>query len=391
MRSRRAPAVLTAAAFVALAACGGGDQGAVTAAIVVPSAVRTSVVPGGRLSFEGACSGAAEPVTHAWTFPGGTPATDAARVPGVVAFPAAGTYEVGYRCIGADGKASPTVTRTIEVAPAGPSLVRIEPQYLSSAAEQLRPAFDDAVARLSAVVLGPSPGQDDLLPAWDACGDVTVATHAGELRVLVSLEALDGPGGMLASSTPCWIRGGDRLPYVGIVKIDTVDVPFVPAPRLAAAVLHELLHVLGFGTLWEQPGLPRLVADGSGGDPVFTGPNGRAAFRDFDGGDLYGGTPIPLEAAGSAASRGRHWRASVFGDELMDASLGAAYPLSRTTLAALVDLGWQVDAEVADPFTVAATPLAGLVLEPPPPAGLVLEPVGVDFSGDVLPVVPRAR
>jgi len=384
VRPMRTLVALPAAAAVALlASCGGGGPAAeVTAAIVVPSAAVTRVVPGGSLSFEGACTNAKEPVTHAWTFPGGAPASDASEVPGIVAFTAAGSYPVTYRCTGADGKASAAVSRTVVVAPAGPTLVRIEPQYLSSAAEQtLRPAFDAAIARLSTAVLGPAPGLDDVLPAWDACGDVTVATHAGEVRVLISLEALDGPGGLLASSTPCWIRTGDRLPYVGIVKLDAVDVPLIPAPRLAAAALHELLHVLGFGTLWSQPGAPALVVGQDGSDPIYTGVNGRAAFRDYDGGGLYPGTPIPLDPGGTSVSRNRHWRASVFGDELMDPVLGAAPVLSRTSLESLVDLGWEVDAEAADPFVIATTSVAGLWLEP----------AGVDFSGDVLPVVPRVR
>jgi PKD repeat protein len=377
--------------FLALAAgltsCGGETRPPdVVASIVVPTKAATRTQPGGHVSLEGECSNAREPATHAWDIPGGSPSTSAAKVPGVVTFASAGTYTVSYRCTGADGKTSPTDTRTISVADPGPSLLHIQPQYLSSQAQlDLGPDLDAAVALLTSVVTGPLPGFEAVEPPWDACGNVTVASHVGEIVVLVSVEPIDGPMGMVARSSPCYIRKSDGLPYVGLVKVDSADVATLTAQgKLRPMLLHELMHVLGFGMLWDQPGLPLLLGGGGTSNPYFVGPNAGAAFQDFNGGAGYPSTPVPLENMGTLGdgSRERHWRTSIFGNELMTSYLGSASPVSRTTLEAFVDQGWQVNAELADPFLVTTSSFGALLLSPADQ---------IDLGDDALPIVPRYR
>jgi hypothetical protein len=288
---------------------------------------------------------------------------------------------MSYRCTGADGKSS-SASRTIAVAHAAPSAVQVSPQYLSSTAEAtLGPAFDAAVAVLTSVITGPVPGVDTVEAPWVECGNTTVVAHRGEIRVLVSVEPIDGAGGVLALSSPCWVRSSDHLPFIGFMKLDSADVSSLTAGQLRRVVLHELFHVFGFGTLFAQPGLPAFMAVGSTG-PYFTGASGRAAFRDFDGGAGYQGDPVPLEDAGAAASVGKHWRTAIFGSELMTSYLGPTSPLSRTTLEALDDLGWWVNAELADPFLVDTSAFGAVLLAP----AEVLE-----LGDDAAPLVPRVR
>jgi hypothetical protein len=384
VKPSRAPfAVACLVLATSLLACGGTATEPVPAAvIVVPNAAGARTIPGGSLSFEGACANLKLPVTHAWDFPGGEPSSSTSFA-GVVRFPSAGSFTIGYRCTGADGKVSPPATRTIAVAPAGPSQVHFQPQYLSTTAEAvLGAAVDAAVAILSSVVTGPTPGLDGSEAPWSDCGNVPITTHVGEVRVLVSLQALDGVGGMVALSSPCYIRTSDGLPYVGLMRIDEADAPFLSAQRLRATITHELMHVLGFGTTWDQSGLPLLISGQGTSNPFFAGPNARAAFRDFDGGAGYQPGQVPLENTGGAGSRDRHWRATIFSDELMTAYLGTSSPLSRTTLEAFVDQGWQVNAELADPFVISTASYAGLLMS--------AEPV-VDLGDDALPIVPRYR
>ena len=51
-----------------------------------------------------------------------------------------------------------------------------------------------------------------------------------------------------------------------------------------------------------------------------------------------------------------HWRESVFGDELMTATISVSsqtsQPLSKVTIAALADLGYSVDYTQADSFSL---------------------------------------
>jgi hypothetical protein len=146
-----------------------------------------------------------------------------------------------------------------------------------------------------------------------------------------------------------------------------------------------MLHVLGFGTLWAGGPPGDLVGSPGGSDPFFSGVEGRAAFRDFNGGAAYGGTPVPVDGTGATGTRNGHWRASVFAAELMTPSVsGPTAPVSRTTLESLADLGWQVNGSLADPFEIASV-LASPLSAPEP----ALDPV--DLAGDLLAFAPLRR
>ena len=196
--------------------------------------------------------------------------------------------------------------------------------------------------------------------------------HVDDLVVYIKVGAIDGQGGTLAQAGPCWTRLPSRLPYLGIVILDSADLtPLHNAGVLRRIVTHEIGHALGFGTSWDQMtgphGLPllrqpSLAPDGAkvpGRDTYFSG---RAAVAAFDaaGGHAYRrGAKVPVEndtGHYGAGTLDAHWRESVFDAELMTSSQlmerGTNEPLSRVTVAALDDMGYKVDYDAAEPYTL---------------------------------------
>ncbi len=65
----------------------------------------------------------------------------------------------------------------------------------------------------------------------------------------MSLVPIDGAGKVLGQAGPCFIRNSNRLTVIGIMKFDTADLPNMQANgTLNDVILHEMGHVLGFGS-----------------------------------------------------------------------------------------------------------------------------------------------
>ena len=199
--------------------------------------------------------------------------------------------------------------------------------------------------------------------------------HVDDLVVYIKVGAIDGPGGTLAQAGPCWTRLPSRLPYLGIVILDAADLPPLHnAGVLRRIVTHEIGHALGFGTSWDQMagphGLPllrqpSLTPDGAevpGRDTYFSGLAAVAAFDAVGGSAYRGGAKVPVEndtGQYGAGTLDAHWRESVFETELMTSSQlldrGTNEPLSLVTVAALDDMGYTVDYDAAEPYTLPAS------------------------------------
>jgi hypothetical protein len=226
-------------------------------------------------------------------------------------------------------------------------------RFLTTPDEAQVLAFLQAKARIEEVVRGDVPDVPVAIPANSACGNPTaIAETVDDLLILVEVGPIDGPGKILGQAGPCLIRGTGKLPIVGHMQFDEEDLLALEASgRLGSVILHEMLHVIGFGTIWTNLG---LIQDAGLADPIFTGSGALGAFLSFNGGGSYAGRPIPLENTGAAGTRDAHWRESVFGRELMTGFIsGATQPLSRTTALSLQDLGYTVDPAAADPFDLA--------------------------------------
>ena len=208
--------------------------------------------------------------------------------------------------------------------------------YSGQLSETRRAAFDAAAAYWDSVVE----------TGFDAV-ELEGETLTG-LRIDVAITAIDGPAGILGQAGPTVLRPGTELPVAGVMEFDDADAAALEeGGRFEDVILHEMAHVLGFGTLWARKGLVR----GTGSmDPRFAG---ASAIREYAALDPAGGDAVPIANTGGPGTREGHWRELVFGDELLTGFLsGTERPLSRLSIAAFEDMGYVVDYERADPYTL---------------------------------------
>ena len=221
--------------------------------------------------------------------------------------------------------------------------------------------------------------EDDCFPGQPAFFEVV-----DDMAVWVSIDSIDGEGGVVGNAGPCHVRfvytsRGERrtIPTLGAILLDEADVALMETQGvLESVVTHELAHVLGFGTLWqigkglEDPSLPNRPD----ADTHSTGPMTLPAFDAIGGAD-YSGARVPVENGAEAGSSDAHWRESVFGDELMTPYLtGDTQPLSLVTIESLYDIWYEVNLTAADPFSLSSAGRAGMAM----PRG-----VFIDLSNDV--------
>ena len=237
--------------------------------------------------------------------------------------------------------------------------IQIRHQGSPSSAQLL--AFAEAEVRWESLITGDLPNVQVTVGAG-SCGDGSPALNESvdDLLILANLSAIDGPGNVLGAAGPCFIRVPGSLPIVGQMRFDTDDLAQLEdAELLGPVILHEMAHVLGFGTLWSQFDLLEDPHLSGGLDPHFTGPLAIAAF-DAAGGATYSGGKVPVEdcpedlcGGSDEGTADSHWRESVFGRELMTGFVAlGSNPLSRITLQAFADEGYTVTLGGADDYTV---------------------------------------
>jgi hypothetical protein len=245
----------------------------------------------------------------------------------------------------------------------GTSSFTITLQFLGSSTATQRQAFIDAESRWESLITGDLEDIPLQAPA-DSCGTGSPAVNQtiDDLLIFVKVETIDGPGGVLGSAGPCYIRNSNGLSVLGTMIFDTEDLQDIEAAGLLKIViLHEMGHVLGFGSLWPTQNLlvdPSLPPD-NGIDPHFVGAQAIAAFNAV-GGSGYTGAKVPVENTGGNGTADGHWRESVFGNELMTGFVDPGQdPLSVVTLASLVDQGYTVNRAGADPYSLTLSLRAG--------------------------------
>ena len=221
-------------------------------------------------------------------------------------------------------------------------------------------AFASAKERIEQIVVGDlSPVSMNYTAAQlSSCGGQAVNGTVDDVLIVAEIVPIDGVGTILGQAGACYIRASNSLPVLGHMKFDSADIAQMEAAgTLDSVILHEMLHVLGFGGVWSNLGL----LNGSGtADPYFTGPGAASAFVSFNDGGSYLGTPVPVENTGGTGTVNSHWRETVFKGELMTGWLsGSSQPFSRTTAASLGDMGYTVDVTKADPFSILSALMAG--------------------------------
>lgn len=173
---------------------------------------------------------------------------------------------------------------------------------------------------------------------------------------------IDGSGRTLASAGLDEVRlyGSYYLPTRGNMSFDSSDINgMISNGSFTSVIMHEMAHVLGFGTLWYpdpslgRPGGQNVYATGSG---QYTGANALAAYRvEFN---QPGATYVPVELGGGSGTADAHWNEGDGGSavgivdglgrdmrfELMTGWINNPTFVSQTTLASFVDIGYSITA-----------------------------------------------
>ncbi|MBL8241750.1 MAG: PEP-CTERM sorting domain-containing protein [Bryobacterales bacterium] len=196
-----------------------------------------------------------------------------------------------------------------------------------------------------------------LLPSYQA------GINIASLNINASGVAIDGAGGILGSAGPDTItnQGGFWLSTTGTMQFDTADLTNMENNgTLLAVILHEMAHVMGFGTLWN---LNNVYTDGTG---QYTGANAIAAYR-TEYNQLLA-TFVPVELGGGPGTANGHWNEndgggcctgiiSSNGDmtfDLMTGWLNGGSFISNTTVASFTDIGYMsAGAAIPEPGTFA--------------------------------------
>ncbi len=271
-------------------------------------------------------------------------------------------------------------------------------------AASVQTAFTSAAARLTAAVTGgvtPATIQN-LSTTASACGitGTVAATTISVPGVVIyyAVEPIDGVGAVLGSAYPCIARDNRGLTVLGVMRFDDADIAgLVSTGRLNDVIMHEMLHVLGFGTLWTYV-LPNLSVRAGTVRTAFTGVNAINACVGMGGGIGVCLDSIPLENTGGAGTTDSHWRESIFKSELMTGFIsGTTRPLSTMTIASMQDLGYTVNMASADQTTVGAllssvrNPFSLQAESASTPFGEILQPLRftVNAAGELKPIAGR--
>lgn len=221
------------------------------------------------------------------------------------------------------------------------SAYKIEVRFLGGLTATQKAAFKKAADRWTKVIVG----------------DVPSVMVGGELIDDLVIEAkgieIDGPSGILGQAGPTNLRPASAgaaafLPAKGMMQFDTADLAEMEADgTLVDVITHEMGHVIGIGTIWEEKG---LLAGAGTSNPTFTGAKAKKAFGVLKG---KGPTAVPVENSGGEGTADSHWRESVFKNELMSGFISEANnPLSRMTVASLQDMGYTVDLAAAEAYSL---------------------------------------
>ena len=199
------------------------------------------------------------------------------------------------------------------------------------------------------------PGEFVQLRAGECRNVLPVSQFVSGVRVLITLDSL--PRNIAGFGGPCVVRP-DGLPLLGTVRLNILSYDTFSDQKLDDLLMHEVGHVLGLGTAWGRGRLVGLVSGDTGSvDPIFVGPNALASFGLLGRSAAFTGRRVPLELRSLG-----HWRADAFAGEVMAPSLStAAQPVSAVTVAALRDIGWTVEPEAYEEFTLSDGQISGRV------------------------------
>ncbi|MCU0717123.1 MAG: peptidase [Pirellula sp.] len=236
-----------------------------------------------------------------------------------------------------------------------------------------KPLFDDAALRWQSLIPGYRNG---FVVNRTSGSSATIGSQLTTLRINASVVTIDGIGGVLGSAGPNQYaidQQSFRLATDGSMQFDVADVTnLVNSGVFDDVILHEMAHVMGFGTMWN---LNSVYTDGSG---EFTGAVATSFWQ-----SEFGQTGTPnVELGGSEGTRDGHWdevnggagftnirdplgrdmRYELMTGWLNNDSQGSPF-ISNMTLGSFVDIGYQANFQaVPEPSSLLFASMAGVVL-----------------------------
>jgi len=225
---------------------------------------------------------------------------------------------------GADGRRSTSFTvlalgpLQITAAVVGTSLVTsftqtgvspfaVELRFLTTPTPAQMQAFLATQQRWQTLIVG-DLADVSLDAAAGTCGSNSppIQRPIDDVLILVTLEPIDGPGNVLGAAGPCYVRVAGSLSVMGLMRFDAADLDLIEtAGLLQQVILHEMGHVLGYGTIWPDLGLLADPSLSGGSDPHFTGGQATVAFDAAGGAGYAAGLKVPVENTGGSGTAAR--------------------------------------------------------------------------------------
>jgi hypothetical protein len=241
--------------------------------------------------------------------------------------------------------------------------------------------FNNAAARIEAIIVGDvTNALINGINASTYCGLTglpVLSETIDDLVIFAAVQPIDGAGRVLARAGPCAMRDvlSGSLPLFGVMEFDSADLASLDAQgRLQDVIMHEMMHVIGLGTMWPTK---NLLTGSNTSTVAYTGTGGLRGCGDTGGLSICA-SAVPVENTGGAGTANAHWRESVFATELMTGyANNAAMPISLITTGGLQDLGYSVNHLAADVFRV------------PSAASFSVAPGSTEVWETGLPVAPR--
>jgi hypothetical protein len=324
----------------------------------VPVAIETPAVPPALAgsSYNVGLSAYGGDETFQWVLaegalPAGLSLTAAGRITGTPTTPDTARFTIEVRSAGFTDR----MRYTLPVVENRTTAFNITLFPIGDIPESMWPHLDSAVAQWHAAITGNLPPVT--IPTGffgsgqcGGFGPLMNGTTTDDVLIAVKIEPIDGPGRVLGRAGPCGVRSGTRLPFVGVLILDSDDLLPLAGNQTATHVIsHEIGHVLGFGTIWAAL---ELIQGAGTNDPRFLGAHAVDEYQ------ALGGTGnVPVENQGGEGTRDSHWRQSIFRNERLtgfSAPPGVFQPLSRVSVASFRDLGYTVNMTAADSYALAA-------------------------------------
>lgn len=241
----------------------------------------------------------------------------------------------------------------------------IDVRFLTPMSPARQAAFTNAASRWEALIYGDVPNiAVNLAPGSCGANSPRLQETVDDIVIYATVDSIDGPDNVLGAAGPCAIRSSGKLPVAGAMLFDSADVAQLEADgQLELVIMHEMGHVLGYGTIWTDL---NLLKNAGGSNAHFSGATAIQAFDRLGGQGFSGGSKVPVENCVGfppdtcgGGTQDAHWRELVFVNELMTGYLDpGGNPLSVVTTASLGDLGYVVNYAASDAYLVVNPVLA---------------------------------